>query len=104
MVAVGRLRGRRRGAAIGEPIEVIRRMPDRVDEPQEPPAPPGAHRFKVVDAVSGRLLADDAEAREAVAALERLRSVVDARIDMWDPASGDWRPLSMGEKKVLWAF
>jgi hypothetical protein len=108
MVPLEKLVERRRSAPNRERIKVIRRKPDRGvgesggadyrDVPEEP------HRFKVVDAISGKLLAEDAGAQEAVAALEGMRSVVDARIDVRDPATGDWRPLSMGEKKVLWGF
>jgi hypothetical protein len=104
MVPLEKLLERRRSAA-REPIEVIRRRPEgagEAEEPQDRPAEP--HRFTVVDAITGQVLAEDAEVRDAVAALEGLRSVVDARIDVREPATGDWRPLSMGEKKVLWAF
>jgi hypothetical protein len=104
MVPLDKLVERRRSAPNGERIEVIRRKPERAGEPAATPEPAEPHRFKVVDAITGRVLAEDAEVREAVAALEDLRSVVDARIDVWDPAAGDWRPLSMGEKKVLWEF
>jgi hypothetical protein len=107
MVPLETLLERRRSASSRDRIEVICRKPDRrpkhaAEEDGRPAAEP--HRFKVADAGSGRVLADDAEAREAVAALQGLRSVVDARIDVRDPATGDWRPLSMGEKKVLWGF
>ncbi len=104
MVPLEKLLERRRSAAGEEPIKVIRRKPGGTDAPETPPEPAEPHRFKVVDAITNRVLAEDAEVREAVAALEGLRSVVDARIDVWDPVADAWRPLSMGEKKVLWEF
>jgi len=105
MVPLERLLERRRSAPEGERISVIPRKPSRgAGETPNPDEPNEPHRFKVADAVTGRVLAEDAEAREAVAALEGLRSVVDARIDVREPETGEWRPLSLGEKKVLWGF
>ena len=104
MVPLEKLLARRRSSRSEEPIKVIRRAPERADEAEAPEAPPEPHLFKVVDAITGQVLAEDAGVREAVTALAGLRSVVDARIDVRDPATGDWRPLSMGEKKVLWAL
>jgi hypothetical protein len=104
MVPLEKLLERHRSSDPHEPIKVVTRKPEGGEEPEEPQAPAEPHRFKVVDAISRQVLADDAEAQEAVAALAGLRSVVDARIDVWDPASGNWRPLSMGEKKILWEF
>jgi hypothetical protein len=63
-----------------------------------------ALRFKVVDAMSARMLAEDVDAREAVRALETLRSVLDARIFVWVPNSERWRLLGLEERKALWEF
>jgi hypothetical protein len=105
MVPLEKLLERRRSAPEGERISVIRRKPGRgAGETASPEEPDEPHRFKVVDAVTGQVLAEDAEAREAVAALEALRSLIDARIDVREPETGAWRPLSLGEKKVLWGF
>ncbi len=104
MVPLETLLERRRSAPNQDPVKVVRRRPVRADEAEGAQRPAEPHRFKVVDAITGQVLADRAEVREAVSALARLRSVVDARIDVWDPAGGDWRPLSMGEKKVLWGL
>jgi hypothetical protein len=80
-----------------------------VDLGGPPPAPPTAGPpqpllFRVVDVMSARVLADRAGAREAVRALEALRSVVDARVSVWVPASGRWRLLGLDETKALWAY
>ena len=36
--------------------------------------------------------------------LEGVRSVVDVRIYVWEPELGDWRALSLREKKLMWEF
>src|SRR4051812_29127623 len=64
-------------------------------QPEERPPQPSL--FKVVDVMSGRTLAENAGAREAVRALEGLRSVVDARISVWSPERGRWRLLRLEE-------
>ena len=51
-----------------------------------------------------QVLADDADARATVAALEDVRSVVDVLVDVWDPEAGQWRRLTLGEQKTLWGF
>jgi hypothetical protein len=67
-------------------------------------APHAPTLFKVVDVLSARTLAEGVGAREAVRALEGLRSVLDARISVWSPERGRWRLLSLEEAKKLWAF
>lgn len=71
-------------------------------EPAEAPRAPTL--FKVVDVLGARTLAENVGAREAVRALEGLRSVLDARISVWSPERGRWRLLTLDEAKVLWAF
>jgi len=75
--------------------------PAKTPPPESPPAPA---RFKVVDVLSARTLVEDVGAREAVRALEGLRSVLDARISVWSPERGRWRLLSLEESKALWSF
>jgi hypothetical protein len=36
--------------------------------------------------------------------LEDIRSVVDVLVDVWEPDTGDWRRLTLGEQKALWGF
>jgi hypothetical protein len=107
MVPLEKLLERRRTAPGQERIKVIRRKPDpEVGEgpEREAVAPREPRRFRVVDAVSRQVLVEDAGARDTVAALAGARSVVEVRIDVWDPAVEEWRPLSLREKKALWAF
>jgi hypothetical protein len=69
-------------------------------ESEPPPRRP--HRFKVLDVMTRRVLADDVGAREAVAALADVRSVVDVAISVWDEVSERWRLLSFAERRALW--
>ena len=85
------LRVRRSGAA-GETPET------ESPESREP------HRFRIVDVMTRQVLADDVDARATVAALEDIRSVVDVLIDVWEPETGVWRRLTLGEQKALWGF
>jgi hypothetical protein len=71
-------------------------------EPAEQPRPQTV--FKVVDVLGARTLAEGVGAREAVRALEELRSVLDARISVWSPERGRWRLLPVEEAKQLWAY
>jgi hypothetical protein len=74
--------------------------------PKSAPAesPPAPTLFKVVDVMSANTLVEGVGAREAVAALEGLRSVLDARISVWSPERGRWRLLTLDEAKRLWEF
>jgi hypothetical protein len=69
-----------------------------------PPAPRERQRFKVVDVLSGRVLADNVGAREAIDALAGLRSVLDARVSVWSVGARRWKLLSLAEQKQLWRF
>ncbi len=75
--------------------------PARAPDAPEPRAPA---LFKVVDVLGARTLAENVGAREAVQALEGLRSVLDARISVWSPERGRWRLLTLQESKALWSF
>ena len=71
-------------------------------DPREEVTPREPSRFKVVSALSGQVLAEDATAREAVDVIAGLRSLVDARVYVHEP--GGWRPLTMREQKLLREF
>jgi hypothetical protein len=77
---------------------------DRPPRPPQPVAPPEPLRFKVVSVMSSQAIAEGVSAREAVRALEAMRSVVDARIFLWVTGKGKWRLLTLDESKALWAF
>jgi hypothetical protein len=86
-------------APSGEPLFV---PPKPAPREPEPPAPRAPRRFRVVDVVSQAVLADDAPAREAVAALAGVRSSVDVRVYVWEPKAERWRLLTLDEQRLLW--
>jgi hypothetical protein len=77
---------------------------------KRPPRPPQSHepalplRFKVVDVMSARVLAEGIGARATVDLLEGMRSVTDVRIFLWIETTGRWRLLTLAEQKALWEF
>jgi hypothetical protein len=71
-------------------------------QPPEPPEPRPPHRFRVVDLMTRQTLADDVSAREAVDALNGVRSVVDVKVYVWSPEREMWRPLTYSEQHALW--
>jgi hypothetical protein len=95
------------------PLEKVLKAPARAPaRPFVPPRPrprPAAasaprqpRRFKVVDVLSGQVLAEDADARATVALLRNARSVVDVHVYVWQPQAARWRLLSIGEQKGMW--
>jgi hypothetical protein len=95
------------------PLEKVLRKPRPDREPFVPPKPRPRtaaaapqrrqpRRFKVVDVASARVLAEDADARDAIRVLESVRSVVDVRVYVWQPRAKRWRLLTMAEQRALW--
>jgi hypothetical protein len=84
----------------------VLRRDGRQTSPEAEPAPAeqAPRRFHVESVMTGQVLADDVGARHAVEALRSVESVIDVRIDVWDAAEEGWRPLTLAEKKLLWAF
>jgi hypothetical protein len=79
----------------------------RFKAPPSPPKPPAQRqprRFKVVDVLGNRVLADGVDAGGAIAALEQLRSALDARVFVWDASVERWRLLTLAETRALWGF
>jgi hypothetical protein len=70
--------------------------------PAPAPEPRQPRRFRVVDVVSARVLAEGIDARATVRVLEGVRSVVDVRVYVWQPRAKKWRLLTMGEQKAMW--
>jgi hypothetical protein len=71
--------------------------------PAAPPEPRQPRRFRVVDVVSCQVIAEDTDARATIKLLEKVRSVVDVRVSVWQPRGKKWRLLTMAEQKALWA-
>jgi hypothetical protein len=84
-----------------EPQFAMPKLRTPVEAPHEPKRPA---RFKVVDLMTDEVLADDVGAREAVAALRDVRSVVDVRVYMWHALDERWRLLTQREQKALWGL
>ena len=75
----------------------------RLKERQKPePEPRGPLRFRLVDVVSRELLADDVDARGAVAAMRGLNSVIDVSAYVWNNETDRWRLLTLAETRALW--
>jgi hypothetical protein len=70
--------------------------------PTRPPANREPRSFKVVDVMTGKVLAEHVEAREALDALAGMPTIVDARVYVWQPAKRRWRMLTLGEQKTMW--
>ena len=97
MVPLDKLR--KRPAPSGEPFFVPPKPKPREPKPPEPRAP---LRFRVVDVMTKAVLADDVPAREALRALEDVRSVVDVNVYVWQPKAERWRLLTLSARQALW--
>src|SRR5919198_2178310 len=82
-----------------EPLFVPPKPKPREPEPAEPRRP---RRFRVVDVATRAVLADDVGAREALRALNDVRSIVDVHVSVWEPKSERWRLLTLQEQRTLW--
>jgi hypothetical protein len=83
----------------GEPLFVPPRLRDRPEPEPEPRAP---RRFRVVDVMTRRVLADGADGRATLELLRGLRSSVDVELLVWEPAEEDWRLLTLPEQRAVW--
>jgi hypothetical protein len=102
MVPLERALERKRSAP-KERITVIRRRPDAqpADVPDET-GTAGPREFRLVNALSGQVLAERAGAREVVDLIRPMRSLADARIYVWEPEDDTWRALTLREQKAIW--
>ena len=71
-------------------------------QPEEAPQPRRPPRFKVVDVMSRRVLAEGTTTRGTVDVLEEARSIVDVTLYVWEPDAEDWRMLTHRERRLLW--
>jgi hypothetical protein len=73
-------------------------------KPREPkraePRPPRS--FRIVDVATRAVLADGVGAREAVGALNDVRSIVDVHVFVWEPKAERWRLLTLAEQRTMW--
>ena len=80
---------------------VVREQPPAAPADPEPRKP---RRFKVVDVMTRRVLAEDVDLRTTVDVLAGLRSVVDVNLYVWDTKSEAWQQLSQGDRRRVWAL
>ena len=75
----------------------------RKRRPREPerPKPREARRFRVVDALSRRVLLEDGRVAETLALLDAQRSELDVSISVWEPEDERWRLLSLAERRAV---
>jgi hypothetical protein len=97
------LESRQKQAPESEPVFVKPRRP-AAQAVEAAPAPRRPSRFKLVDLMTDQVLAEDVGARQAVAVLRDVRSVVDVRVYLWHERDERWRLLSQREQKALWAL
>ena len=79
-------------------------LPELKPPAPRPPEPKAPRRFRVVDVQTRQVLADDADARATIGALEPVRSIVDVNVWVWDPERDRWRMLTLEELRALWAY
>jgi len=78
--------------------------PPRRPRPAPEPEPREPLRFKVVDVMTERVVAEGTGVRETVDSLEGVRSVVDVLVYVWEPEPARWRLLTLGEQRDLWGL
>ena len=77
-----------------KPLPKARPRPPKPAEPRRP------RRFKVVDTLTKRVVAEG-NVRAALSALSDVRSAVDVDVYTRKPPSTRWHPLTHGEKQTL---
>jgi hypothetical protein len=82
---------RRRARAVPK-----RRPRTRGAEPAQP------RRFRVIDALSREVMAEDTGLAETVELLGGVRQAVDVSVYVWEPKANDWRLLTRRELSLLW--
>jgi hypothetical protein len=81
-------------------LAFVRRKP--APRPEKTPEPRKPRRFKVVDVMTGAVIAEDASTRATVDLLADVRAVDDVRIHVWSEDAGRWRLLTRAEQRKLW--
>jgi hypothetical protein len=56
----------------------------------------------VVDVLTRRVLAEDADLRTTLAVLGEVRRSVDVNVHVWEPKRDQWRLLGLEEQAELW--
>ena len=69
-------------------------------KPEQPKAR-NPRRFRVVDVMTRRVLADDATGAETLEALRGIRSVVDVEVFVWQEEQARWRLVSFADQRAM---
>jgi hypothetical protein len=89
-----------RKAVKGRGVVVVEPKPKR----EKPPERKLPRRFKVVDVMTRKVLAEGADLRTTVDLLEGVRSIVDVSIQVWEPKAERWQQLTQREAHMLWGM
>ena len=65
------------------------------------PEPRAPRRFRVVDVMSRKLLAEGG-VRETLELLATVEHIVDVTISVWEPGEDRWRLLTLAERQAVW--
>lgn len=90
-----------RGISLGRRRASARPRQEAEPAPAPRPRRPRPRQFKLISAISCRVLAEEVGAREAIDLLGRVRSLVDVRVYARDAESEEWRPLTLAETRIL---
>jgi hypothetical protein len=96
-------RGSDAASSLGFPGFGFRKAEAR-PKPADAPEPRKPLEFRVMDIMTRQVLAERADARATVNALEDVRSIVDVMVYVWDAKRERWRMLSLGETQALWKY
>ena len=85
--------------------EPVRRRARPVPKPaprsrEAEPAP--ARRFRVIDALSRQVMAEDAGLAQTIELLGGVQQPVDVSVYVWEPKADAWRLLTRRELSLLW--
>jgi hypothetical protein len=90
------------GSTTAERILVPRKQLRRRRREAEQPKPRPPRKFKIVDVITRRALAEGATTREAAATLKNVRSMVDVNVYVWQEDDQRWRLVTLAEQRALW--
>jgi hypothetical protein len=85
-----------------EPVRRRARPVPRSARKEKAPEPTPPRRFRVIDALSRELLADDAGLAQTIQVLGDVRQQVDVSVYVGEPKADDWRLLTRRELGLLW--
>ena len=85
-----------------EPVRRRARPVPRPARKEKAPEPTPPRRFRVIDALSREVMAEDTGLAETVELLGGVRQAVDVSVYVWEPKANDWRLLTRRELSLLW--